>query len=240
MFKGFSQRSGFFGVPRNTFGMNLNEAYGFTGVKHYLNAQDLVNKGMTDLQPVSEWVDPIGNISFTQPTSANQPRLRLSSIDYNNLPIVEFFANTRRMISDSYLSGGKMWTLAVVAKADSGTNLNVILGQMVEVSPYLLLGRNTTPLGVSINSGNILDGTPIYSSLARIIVVSPTTLMVDGVIEASGLLSSPYFNTLGSRQLQTQWNLLGSISEVIIYNQSLTDVELLELSNRINQKYAIY
>ena len=128
MFKGFQNTSSQFkGFPHLNFQMN-NEAYGFSGCTHWLDAGFGLDT-QTDLSAITQWNDKVGASKWVQLTAGNQPRLRLADASFNNLPTIDFYSNTRRLTDSLYgIDQSNLFTIAIVAKVDTAnTSSNDVL-----------------------------------------------------------------------------------------------------------------
>jgi hypothetical protein len=115
MFKGFSNRQGFNGVPNLTFGMNSFSAFDFNQVDFYLDPNYGLNTNV-DLQPISFWVDRIRSLTFSEGTASRQPRYIASEPSFNGLPAVEFQSTTRNLFAGTENGFSVGGTIAFVYK----------------------------------------------------------------------------------------------------------------------------
>ena len=240
MFKGFHNSNSsplFRGIPNLNFQGNVN-AYGFSGVSFWLDAAFGLNT-QTNLGAISSWTPRFGRSTFEQSTAGNQPRLILTDTNYNNLPSVEAQSTNRFLISTSgNLPYSRFCTIAVISKVNSAQAINSIIG----------LGNNGIIDGgtaLNVNGfGFYPNGTPSFqgtteTSTARIKIMSFNTIVINGVVEFTGTNNTGTFdfNTL-FRVANT--DMIGSIAEIISFNFSMTEQQCIDLSNNINQKYALY
>jgi len=241
MFKSFkTNRNHFNTFPNLNFQMN-SEAYGFSGCNFWLDAAYGLNT-QTDLAAVTKWTDRIMGFSFLQATAANQPRLVSSSASYNNLPVVDFYSNARFMQSPTFLNGTNV-TYAIVANYDSLNDRNGILGNSIIVNGIGFGGSIAAITGFFItnNETTYFQGTTDSSSV-KIIIATPNQILVNGVSEATGtnnVYNGP-IDLIGRYANSTARALIGKIAEVIIFNNILDSTKVLQLSDRLNSKYAIY
>lgn len=249
MFKGFQKGQLFKSFPNLNFQVN-NEAYGFSGCTFWLDAASGTNT-QTDLAAVSSWKDKITGAEFVQATAANQPQFVLNDANFNNYPSVRCQDNARFMLSSNLgLNFSKFGTLAIVFKVDTANNANTILSINNGSSPYLVVnaGGNAaswTGLGLYafVSAETWYQGTT-ESTVSRIAIISNNYIIVNGVTENSTLANLQIDNAtlrcLFRYANNGLLNLIGRISEIVYFNTSLNESRMLELSNRLNSKYAIY
>lgn len=239
MFKGFQNKSRQFnGFPNLNFQVN-NEAYGFSGCTFWLDAAYGLNT-QTNLAAVSSWTDRISGASFTQSTAANQPRYIQSSLSYNNFPVIDFYTSARFLSSLIKYSGFS--TIAFIANYDTLTDRNSMIGNVNQTEPLIALGGNSfNGISIALNDGPPSSAGTTDNTNVKICVINSSDIFVNGISEFSGTtrLTQVNFNRIG------QWvnianALVGKVAEIIIYKYSLTNSECIELSTRLNSKYAIY
>jgi hypothetical protein len=245
MFKSYHDTSSadqFKGFPNLNF-QGSNSAYGFSGVYFWLDAAFGLNT-QTNLGAVSRWQPRIGRSVFEQTTAGSQPRLVLNDANYNNLPSVEAIDNNRVM--QSALNGGLAYnvncTIAVISKLTTATLFNGIIGTNAGTPTGLSDGGNQANFnGFGYSAGSmVLQGTT-ESANARIKIISDTSVIVNGITESTGTNSkSPAELFQLFRTATSGANYIGSIAEIIAYNFSMTSEQCIQLSNTINQKYALY
>lgn len=240
MFKGFQNKSRQFnGFPNLNFQVN-NEAYGFSGCTFWLDAAYGLNT-QTDLAAVSSWQTKIGGITFTQSTAANQPRFVLSNALYNSLPTVQTISGTRYMVSNL---GANINTIAFIANYDvlDGASLNTLFGNQSVVQAIFMGGGGSAAItGVGYRSGSstYASGTTENTNV-KIVVMNGVNIYVNGTSEYTGSypLNQYVLNNLFASQ--NSRGLYGSAAEIIGYNFIMTNDQMLQLSNILNSKYAIY
>jgi hypothetical protein len=241
MFKGFSDSSRnqeFHGFPNLNFQMN-NEAYGFSGCSFWLDAAYGLNT-QTNLGAVSSWKDRIRSIDFKQATAGNQPRLVTSLASFNNLPAIDAGqTNTRTLTADVTLALGSSFTLCIVHQEVQQSSIrNVVLG-VTGNNNFHFCSRVATS-----NAGFYSTNTPLLQSTVRdfnphIYIITNNRIIIDGVDDVQGTLSpTASFDTIGSSGGGTCHK--GYVGEIFILDQELTSVQCVELSSRLNSKYAIY
>lgn len=249
MFKNYQDTSSadqFKGFPNLNF-QGSNSAYGFSGVSFWLDASFGLNT-QTNLGAVSRWNQRVGGGVFGQGTAGNQPRLVLNDANYNNFPSVEAQDSARNMSGDRGLPYiGLQTTVAIVSKVNANSTNNGILGRY-SLGDTVVVGINDGGNAASYNGfgwfggglGNFQGTTESLN--ARIKIITGTNIIINGQIETTG--TNPNFSGdliyLFKSQSQIVGNLIGSIAEIIAFNYSMTSTDAIALSDRINQKYALY
>lgn len=246
MFKGFqntSRTNGFNGFPALNFQMN-NEAYGFSGCTFWLDAAYGTNT-VTDLAAVSLWTDKIRNIRFEQSTAANQPYYIASHASYNNLPVISSSSGTKYITSRFGLTiDPSNYTFVCIANYDTLQGGNCILGHTTSATQFAIGGSFANWNGVTFYNSPLnqiqVTGTTDSTSV-KIAVMTNNNLYVNGSLESTQSITSVdvAFNQIFGGRNGTNI-LFGNIAELIIFNKSINSSECVQLSNRINSKYAIY
>jgi len=241
MFKGYQNSNSsplYRGFPNLNFQTNVS-AYGFSGVYFWLDASFGLNT-QTNLAAVSRWQPIIGRSAFVQDTAANQPRFIASDVNYNNLPSVQSVGN-RSMIAQYGLQINQQFTIAIVSKVDIATTVNGIIGTATRGinDGGTRSGFNGFGVNTNFNTQTAFQGTT-ESTNTRIKIMSNNNIIVNGVSEYTGTLGlneefDRIFLSGGSDQALT-----GSIAEIIAFNFAMTSQQCIDLSNNINQKYALY
>jgi hypothetical protein len=245
MFKGYqdtSNQSQFKGFP------NLNmqgavSAYGFSGVSFWLDAAYGLNT-QTNLGAVSSWQQRVGGGTFTQGTAGSQPRLILSDANYNGYPSVEAVDGQRFMITSNGLRlNVNGITLVVVSKINTATQGNSIIGN--DVQNYIwdggtaagFVGFGFRTANINRLQGNTETTNPRIKILTgnNIIIVNGTNETVSGTIGDVSIEFTRLFNILAGSVAY-----IGTIAEIIAFPYSMTSTDAIALSDRINQKYALY
>lgn len=249
MFKGYqdtSNQSQFKGFP------NLNmqgavSAYGFSGVSFWLDAAYGLNT-QTNLGAVSSWQQRVGGGTFVQATAGSQPRLVLNDVNFNNYPSVESVANARFMQAQTGtgLKYSRSNTIVVVSKVNTINTANGIIGLADTLGNAFGVhdggsGAAYTGFGIVVNNTSSLQGTT-ESTNARIKIITNTNIIINGVDEVTGINSFSTYDFFNLFRLSNaiSSNMIGNIAEIICYNYSMTSTDAIALSDRINQKYALY
>lgn len=249
MFKGFNNRQQH-GFPNLNFRGDIS-AYGFGGVSFWLDAAFGLNT-QTNLGAVSYWMPRVGASPFIQNTAGNQPRLILNDANYNNLPSVEAVDISRNMIAISGLKFDNRYTIAIISKVNTNVSRNGIIGNIIsgDAGAVILAGGTGTGL-TGFGYSTIGFTTPTLqgtteSTSSRIQIATNSNIIINGNIESTGSGFSigqdllTLFRGGGlSGGFPTNY-LVGSIAEIIAFNYEMTSTNAIELSNNINQKYAIY
>jgi hypothetical protein len=247
MFKGFQSKSRQFnGFPNLNFQTN-NEAFGFSGWYWLQDAEYGLNTSV-NLDPVTRWQSKIGYYIFSQSTAANQPRLILNDSDFNNYPSVDFSVDRNRALQtlnaasiDMYNPGSTfvfVYKLALVNNMNNILSFNAITNQNI-VGGGTLSHITGFGLTTSVNAQFLSTIEDAAKHLAIIICNKTNSeIIIDGVSVATGSISiSQSFNLLGG---VIGTNMNGKIAFAGSLNRSMSSVDAIELSSRINLKYGIY
>jgi hypothetical protein len=255
MFKNFQDTSRsqlFKGFPNLNFQMN-NEAYGFSGCTFWLDAAYGLNT-QTNLAAVSKWIERIKGLSYEQLTGANQPRLLVADPNFNNLPTVDFSADAARKMETQFgdatgLDVPTNFTIAVIAKYGTLNGRNCVIGNRLSTAgtnTAISFGGTQSGInGVTVETDTAtirMTGTT-ESTTPKIAIITNTELVVNGVQEASTTAFNfdRILNQLGSsRDSVTSFTLRGQIAEIVVFASRFSSANCIELSTRINSKYAIY
>lgn len=245
MFKSFqntSRTNGFNGFPALNFQMN-NEAYGFSGCTFWLDAAYGTNT-VTDAAAISLWQTKIGGLIFTQATVASQPSYVAADVSFNNYPTIN--TSTNRWMSNNFgITLNANSTIAFVAKYDSlfgnillGTGPNPGQTTMVSLGGSI---AGYTGVGWRNSSGTWFTST-VEDANAKIGIISLNDIIVNGANVFNNNSNTVFpelvmqYIALGAQN----GYLNGRIAEIIIYNFKMTSNQMIDLSNRLNSKYAIY
>jgi hypothetical protein len=248
MFKSYQDSSSadqFKGFPNLNF-QGSNSAYGFSGVSFWLDAAFGLNT-QTNLGAVSRWQQRVGNGTFIQDTAGNQPRFILNDANFNNLPSVEAQDSSRFMLAQAgsglrYIGNN---TIAVVSKVNTQNTVNGIIGINTAAAYDGLADGGTRTnyngFGTSVSLNMVLQGTT-ESLNSRIKIITNTNVIVNGVSETTGTNTASVFDYFSLFRIfnSSPGNLIGTIAEIIAFNYSMTSTDAIALSDRINQKYALY
>ena len=248
MFKSYQDSSSadqFKGFPNLNF-QGSNSAYGFSGVSFWLDAAFGLNT-QTNLGAVSRWQQRVGNGTFIQDTAGNQPRFILNDANFNNLPSVEAQDSSRFMIAQAgsglrYIGNN---TIAVVSKVNTQNTVNGIIGINTATAYDGLADGGTRTgfngFGTAVTNSMFLQGTT-ESLNSRIKIITNTNVIINGVSETTGTNTASVFDYFSLFRIfnTAAGNLIGTIAEIIVFNYSMTSTDAIALSDRINQKYALY
>jgi len=241
----------FRGFPSLNFQMN-NEAYSFSGCTFWLDACAGLDT-QTNLGAISKWVEKTRGIIFAQTTAGNQPRLILNDANFNNKPSVDFFnANKRLALSGSSIGVNRNQTLAIVFRKQSnaaGTNahLTALLGSssgncfIAEHGTTNVSFTETVGIGGSNNTAVYSDN-GIGDANPHIVVLSGANFISDGAaVTPSGSYPWASFEfSYISGEGGSNSNGVIQVAEVVIWNRSCSQAECIEISDGLNDKYAIY
>lgn len=249
MFKGYqdtSNQSQFKGFP------NLNmqgavSAYGFSGVSFWLDAAYGLNT-QTNLGAVSSWQQRVGGGTFVQATAGSQPRLILSDANYNGYPSVEAQDTSRFLTANNGLKFNvPTITVAVISKINTARAVNIIFSNNLSAGTYSAIhdgGTSTSPLFSgfgNVGNGSIQLQGNTESTNARIKIITSTNIIVNGVSETtSGSIGTTYTELITLFNTSGVGSTLSTIAEIIAFPYSMTSTDAIALSDRINQKYALY
>jgi hypothetical protein len=251
MFKGFQKGQQFKGFPALNFQMN-NEAYGFSGCTLWLDAAYGLNT-QTDGASISSWQSRIGETTFIQKTAGNQFSYEDSLLAFNNYPAILSNTGARFMTSNNSIGLSNNFTIAFVVQRTSAIQqANVIChGNLDNISlsatDWFGAGGNFTASITGYGFYNSIAGAvaKIVStnedSNAHIVIITNNTLCIDGVNVVTSGNAIPFgsINCLGYNNSNAPWG--GYLGEMLIYsNNKLSDSDCIQLSDRLNQKYAIY
>lgn len=208
--------------------------------------------GITLGTGVATWTDQSGNgNNLVQATGSKQPFYRAKDIQYNNLPSLVFDGTDDFLSIPSLLFG--VYTVVIVGRM-SGTAAYLYAFNSAS-SPRYTYGD----LGYSMYSANVNgSGDSAYNYSSNwLITATPKTyvrrfdgthagdkLRINGsdISLTDGLSGDPGTGTATSTFSLLAYNdgsgvAQGTIAEVIIYNRSLTDGEVVSLENYITGRY---
>jgi hypothetical protein len=256
MFKGFSEKNNFKGIPEKIFGnQTIIPAYGIDGCFLWLDPQDI--QGISNLDRLSNWVAKQKNWNFIQQSTSNQPRWIESTPSFNNHPSVDFDTNVRNFIlpTGGIIPFGFNWSIAFVSQTGAlsgNTGQRSIFDDGIETSINLVSAGDNRPdfdgIGIynrgfnSARTATIL-GSGIKDSAAHITVIragiSTARLIVDGVETVTGTwVPAGKWVRLGANNATNLGSML--LAEVLIFSRYLSNSEMDTLSTELNAKYAIY
>lgn len=243
MVKGVSRRMNAHGVPGNLVGLHLPNIYGQDNCIFLLQAQSLT--GLVNNQLVSSWTDSVRNISFSNSVPSNQPRFIESNPAYNGLPTVESISFSRRLLSSSGLFLPKEYTFVMIANYNTLTTINSVMGNSAADFCMGMGGAFSGINGAFVRNNaavQIVSGTTEDTTPKIVAISSKDGIMVNGILENSNELG-PYnqsLNVLFSGTGASNVNLFGHIAEIVAYGMAFSSEQLLQISNLLNEKYALY
>jgi hypothetical protein len=137
--------------------------------------------------------------------------------------------------------------LAFIAKINTANSANTLLSTGDSggggANDNVILGGAGTLVGIgAYNTNTPIMTSTIEDTLPHICVITNNEIVVDGVQRVTGTWN-PLINYTkigfdtyagGAR------NSIARVAEIISYKQKLSSSSCIELSNRINSKYAIY
>jgi hypothetical protein len=250
MFKGFQDTSRspmFRGFPNLNFRMN-NSAHGFTGCYFWLDAAINLSTN-TNGANITYWQSIYGNYRFEQGTAASQPLYVLNDVNYNNFPTISTSTNRFLQLTTRsntfFLDSNK--TFAIVANYDTINVGNIILGTSTGGLGCILWGgSNAAYLGIGIReNGGTFWQTTVDNTTPHIAIFTINDIVVDGASSLSSssnvILPNISLNQLGiGINGASSVGFNGKIAEVVAWDFKMTQSQMIQLSNNINEKYAIY
>lgn len=238
MFKGFAQRQSFHGFPNNNFRGNQLSRYDFGGVVFLLDASIGISTNINQ-QLISFWTEQFTGTSYFQNTAANQPKWNESDANFNGHSSIEVLSDRSSQLNSlTPISTGQ--TLAFVSRYFLGSQpFNCIGG--IDVNNLVYMGGiNAGITGPGARAG----GSYFFSSITQttlpmICVMNQNGVWVNGIQAKSDKV---FFDRISFQSIlrvgnNAGYSLAGAVAEIIGYSDN---IDGLELSNRINQKYAIY
>lgn len=259
MFKGFSENNMFNSFLGESFGMNgYLEAFGAGGCSFWLSA-DLNVSASNNLEPVSSWSERVEGMTFEQASASLQPRLILSDVNFGGNPVVDFTPVPRLLQSPQGIAISSKKTVAFVYQYNTFGNTTHWNSSIVRTPEYgspRSIGSNFGSQGANSNvlrnyvgyyRGANLD---IGSSDVTVFNTAPVILLInEGAIVANGVSLTPqtmvsFINPgfVASVIGGPGQTFVGSfkLAEWIVWEKIYSVSECLEISTRINDKYAIY
>ena len=194
---------------------------------------------------VSGWADKSGNgNNAIQPTSTNQPTYLTTGI--NNKGSLEFNGSSDRMVITSFANSvTQPNTIFIVATFDDVTVSHKLIDGYITTNLRNVLETTTTPEFQMWASNGVAGGTPVidttYLFNGRFNTAS-SILRINGIQVATGNAGA---NNLGTKGLTigARYNFInfhdGKISEIIIYNDLLSDTEINEVENYLTNKWGV-
>jgi hypothetical protein len=258
MFRGFSKNSGFNGFPNQQFGKGARiSLYGFPLCSFWLNAEMGVG-AVSNLDPVSAWVDQVGLIQFTQLNPLYQPRLVKNAPSFGNRDLIDFHTAGRGLqaaVNTTVGTGGK--TIAIVYEYSSVATQSRIIGDNdfanARSSGFSFQHgsvNNTTfrpwvGFGVGAGASYGFIGAPVYANDPRILVLTRENLILNGtqitINQAATPLITGVISWVGSNgAFGVSWSGIFRVAEIIVFDKEFNTTECINLSNALNSKYALY
>jgi hypothetical protein len=247
MFQGFQKARGFNGFPRKGFGTAMNQWNGYP-CDFWLDASQGVTNPV-NLAQISNWRDVISGVNFTQTVSGSQPRYLSSDPAFNNHPVIDASVSAVRRLTNqqSILRTDNSFCIAIVAQAVGVNGRCVILSRDgVNVGELNIGGTDSgaDKLGIYNGASGVFTSSTIgYSTSPIILLLSNSQILINGTsetvsgAEAAGLSSIITFNRIFGNGLT---GTTAKLAEVLFFPFDPTTLEMIEISNILNAKYAIY
>lgn len=248
----------FHGFPNENFGGGGRvTAYGFPLCSFWMNAEVGLN-AVSNLDPISTWIDQAGQIPFVQNNSLYQPRLAKNVASFGGRDLVDFHTAGRGLQAQVNITagtGGK--TLAVVYEYTSVATQSRIIGDN-DFSNARSTGfsfhhghvQNTTfrpwvGYGVGANVLYGFDGAPVYANNPRILIFTRNVMILNGTQVTINLTGSPFtsgpISWIGSNgAFGASWSGVFRVGDILLYDREFSLSECIDLSNTLNLKYALY
>ena len=164
--------------------------------------------------------------------------------NFNNLPVL-FFSNSHRLISpQTYANGSNNpFTYFGVFKIESAiTNqINLFINNVASQDFSLCVSGPTANRGVGVFNSNLpIINSGVFDFDSHICAFrmggsGQAGIWVDGVKYSGTWSSNVAYNTIGFPNNGTM-----RVAEFLGYSSFLADSEVIEISNQLNAKYAIY
>lgn len=262
MFKGFGTKQQIFhGFPATTFGNNV-ERFGVSGCVLDLNANTNNISSNTDTASISYWQDEITGWRFQQATAASQPSYVASDTSFNNLPSLRFNSKGANVVNLECLDGGGPYmsrynTIVAIVyqglQAAAGTSHAATMLSENDISlsaTKRFTYENTSNLSFSVGwaSGNSGTGptwmiSEGYDFSPHIFVCGSDGIVLDGAVGTMTYDEDFAVNIyrIGGVNTTTQESDF-TLARLLVWDgyNSVTTDKMIEISNLLNQTYAIY
>jgi hypothetical protein len=230
-----------------------NYAYGFANAVDWLDA-DFGLPTRTNGALISSWTDRINGKVWTQGTASAQPLLVSADSDFNGYPSLDFSTSAKQLINNTIETNLRTLTLFMVIKNTViSTGVNYVIGRNILTGSVgmAVVSGGTNVNGIGFVNGMGLTGPPniltssVNDTLPHICVLTYRDIIIDGVIQISGN-AAPYSTGIGWSDINTlTHNNAGrasvmKIAEIGVFLETFTQAQALQLSDRLNSKYAIY
>jgi len=240
IFNFFGSFASFFD-PKSIAGLNL-----------WLDATDLSTITKDGSDYVSKWIDKSVNAyNFDQDTASSQPQYIGSGFGTESKPYIDFDGvNDKFGNPDTIFISGNDYTLFAVFTQDSGASEQMILvkssgGNSVAImtaggkagltnfSDKLGVGGSYTSADPTLISGWLSPQPASPRANVEINGVAASDTVAIGIAGALG-------NGIGGRFGDTGDQLNGKITELMSYEGKLTEAQITQVNNYLNDKYGIY
>jgi hypothetical protein len=223
-------------VPVNGI-RQTNYAYGFGGAVFWLDA-DYGTSTKTNNTVSSFWQNKLSNIKGEQPTASLQPIYFSSAVYFNNYPYIRFSPLRRYNLNSNIIIPDKFAFAMVVNVIGIQTTSNTLFNNISNNSDGFNLAYNASSLGPTIlETAEYGVSTP--SATTMIIVFTEDNIIINGVNQGSITPPSIKNITIMCGSVTARHGNC-DLAEAVLYNQKFSVAQAIDLSDRINSKYAIY
>lgn len=231
-----------------------------TDISFWLRADFGVNSGSaSDLTPVSEWFDALGNgFAASQPDAEKQPLLRTGDAGINGFPAISFDGEDDALVVEGLPSSVDLTVLSVAKSESSPWNEHGWIASARSANGFIIHPwANTNLLNVTVrdnnnNSANTPQEWIVDASETQIYGLTyayhPESQQLHKIINGT-VLKYPS-TTHGEREAGTPvdvnygWDFgdrygHGQIAEHVIYNRRIFDTHRIIIANYLGVKYGL-
>lgn len=187
---------------------------------------------------VSQWADMSGNNNHAvQNTASAQPQILTNEL--NGMSSV-YFSGTKYMLFSGINAYGNISIFTVNKALDSGGNNGTVLGTLTDYDYRHWLGASSfsyqfgsSVTSVSLSSYNLIESIDNGTNIK----IYKNGNIVNTI---SNIDSNIYIQQLGALTGGNGYALKGNICELILYTNTLSDIERQQVENYLNTKYALW
>ena len=250
------------GIYNGVYGeVSDNFIYGFPTSKCVLWLDPSYGLNIQDLGAISSWKDRFNRYTYTQSTTAAQPRLIVEDSNFNNKPIVDFntigrgvfLTNGPLLSGDTTLvmvyqyissadSGGSSWQSRVISNGDEQSARSFGVGYLWNKLNNSLLQAETGYRGDG-NNNTLVASSSLFNTNRYIVVMNKNLWLANNnnvTITVGGLNNIPAFRINAIGGSSGGFSGVFKLGEVLLYNYAMSSSEASFISDRLNQKYLIY